>query len=65
MWREVGSLPAILVVVGGLFYTVGAVCFRRGWPKLRPAVFSYHEVWHACTVAAAAAHLAAVWMVAS
>jgi predicted membrane channel-forming protein YqfA (hemolysin III family) len=26
-------------------------------------VFSYHEIWHACTVVAAFAHLAAVWLI--
>jgi hemolysin III len=44
-------------------YTVGALAFRRKWPTLRPATFSYHEVWHAFTIAAAALHLAAVWVV--
>ena len=30
---------------------------------LRPSVFSYHEVWHLCTLAAAASHVAVVWLV--
>jgi hemolysin III len=55
--------PAALLIVGGLVYTVGAVGFARRWPTLTPSVFSYHEVWHACTLTGAAAHLAAVWLV--
>jgi len=29
------------------------------------ATFSYHEVWHALTIAAAGLHFAAVWTVAT
>jgi len=63
LWEHAGIVPALLVMVGGLFYTLGAIWFHRQWPELRPAVFSYHEVWHAFTVIAAFAHLAAVWMI--
>jgi hemolysin III len=56
-------LAVVLLVAGGVMYTVGALAFRRKWPTLRPATFSYHEVWHAFTIAAAGLHLAAVWVV--
>ena len=56
-------VPTILLVLGGVVYTVGALGFSRRWPTLKPTVFSYHEVWHLCTLVAAAAHLAAVWIV--
>ena len=57
------SLAVVLLVAGGVMYTVGALAFRSKWPTLRPATFSYHEVWHAFTIAAAGLHLAAVWVV--
>lgn len=61
-----GTAAAIaLLLAGGAAYTVGAVGFGRRWPTLRPATFSYHEVWHAFTIVAAALHLAAVWTVAA
>ena len=63
VWQRAGVWPVALLGIGGLLYTAGAVGFSRRWPTLRPAVFSYHEVWHALTVMAAAAHLAAVWTV--
>ena len=53
--------PASLLVVGGLCYTVGAVGFGLQWPHLRPAVFSYHEVWHVFTLLATIAHFTAIW----
>jgi hemolysin III len=63
LWRHWGLWPTMLLLVGGIFYTLGAVLFHRQWPKLCPEVFSYHEVWHVCTVVAAFSHLAAVWLI--
>ncbi len=58
-------LPLVLLGLGGLVYTIGALGFSCSWPTLRPGVFSYHEVWHVCTICAAGLHLATVWMVAA
>ena len=65
VWHQRGALAVGLLVGGGVMYTVGAAAFRRQWPTLRPTTFSYHEVWHAFTIAAAGLHLAAVWTVAT
>jgi hemolysin III len=65
VWQSRGALPVLLIGVGGVFYTGGAILFYRRLPRLRPAVFSYHEIWHACTIVAALAHLAAVWVIVS
>ena len=63
--RVGGVVPVALLLGGGLLYTVGAAGFSRRWPTLRPETFSYHEVWHVFTVAAAGVHLAALWIVAT
>ncbi len=63
MWRHAGAWPALCLIGGGVLYTVGAVGFAMGRPKLKPAVFGYHEVWHLFTIAAATAQLVAVWAV--
>lgn len=65
LWNRGGFVPVALLLAGGVMYTVGAFGFGRRWPRLRPATFSYHEVWHAFTLAAAGLHLAAVWTVAA
>ena len=65
LWSRHGSTPALLVVAGGASYLVGAACFARHWPTLRPTVFSFHEVWHVFTVVAAGLQLAAIWMLAT
>jgi hemolysin III len=60
LWVRQGVGPAVLVVVGGVVYLVGAAGFAKRWPTLRPAVFSFHEVWHVFTVVAAATQFAAI-----
>jgi hemolysin III len=63
IWRHAGAVPVALVLAGGLLYTVGAIVFGLQWPRLRPATFSFHEVWHASTIVAAGLHLGAVAIV--
>ena len=44
---------------------VGVVGFAKNFPRLRPTVFSFHEVWHVLTVIAAGVHFAAIWTIAT
>ncbi len=60
MWDEMGVAGTLLVAVGGLLYTVGAVVYATQRPNPSPRVFGYHEVFHALVILAAAAHFAAV-----
>lgn len=50
----------LLIVVGGVFYSFGAVAYAAKRPNPNPRVFGYHEVFHACTLVAAVLHFAAV-----
>jgi hemolysin III len=63
LWMRGGVGPAVLYVGSGSLYIFGAQWFSRTWPRLKPSVFSYHEVWHSFTVAAAAAHFVTVWWI--
>jgi hemolysin III len=65
IWHRFGPEPVVLLFIGGVIYTVGAVFFGRRWPTLRPSVFSYHEVWHAFTLTASGLQLVAVWSIAT
>lgn len=58
--RGVGWAGTALVLTGGLLYTAGAVIYARKRPDPFPAVFGYHELFHALVVAAVAAQYAAV-----
>jgi hemolysin III len=51
--------PALLLLLlGGLLYTIGMVIYATKRPRLWPHVFSYHEVFHLFVVAGSAAHYA-------
>jgi hemolysin III len=58
--ERVGTAALVLFVLGGLLYTGGAVVYARRSPDPVPAVFGYHEVFHACVLLALAAHFAAI-----
>lgn len=61
--RTAGWTPTVLLLAGGLLYSAGAFIYVLRRPDPRPAVFGYHEVFHALVVAAAATHYVAVTMV--
>ena len=50
----------LLVLAGGLAYTVGMVFFVTRRPQLWPRVFSYHELFHVCVVMGSALHYSAI-----
>jgi hemolysin III len=60
VWIHAGAAAAVLMVLGGLLYTAGALSYHRRRPDPYPAVFGYHEVFHACVCAAAACQYAAI-----
>jgi len=58
--REGGVALLTLIVAGGLLYTVGGVVYGLKRPNPSPRWFGFHEVFHACTVAAFTVHYIAV-----
>jgi len=69
-WAGVAVLPQLaarlnpaavaLLGVGGLAYTAGAIVYARLRPNPLPAVFGYHELFHALTLVAAACQYVAI-----
>lgn len=61
-WAGVAALPqvaqnagiacVVLLGAGGLAYTAGAIVYARKKPDPVPAVFGYHELFHALTIVA-------------
>jgi hemolysin III len=47
--------PGGLLAAALAFYLAGALVFITQRPRLWPRIFSYHELFHVCTVAASAA----------
>ncbi|WP_070377625.1 PAQR family membrane homeostasis protein TrhA [Rhodococcus sp. WMMA185] len=61
--HEVGLLPMVLLLIGGLLYSGGAILYATKWPNPWPRTFGHHEFFHAATVIAAMSHYVAVWLV--
>jgi hemolysin III len=60
MWSAMGPGGFALLAAGGLLYTAGAVVYATQRPDPNPAVFGYHEIFHALVIGAAALQYAVV-----
>ncbi|MBS2028562.1 MAG: hemolysin III family protein [Deltaproteobacteria bacterium] len=58
--RGLGAAKLALVALGGVLYTAGAFIYAARRPNPVPGVFGFHELFHALTLGAAAAHYAVV-----
>jgi hemolysin III len=58
--RSGGLLVLVLLLLGGAFYSIGAVVYARQKPDPSPHWFGFHEVFHALTLAAFITHYIAV-----
>ena len=47
----------LLLPLGGLFYSVGAVINLTHWPAIVPGVFAAHEIFHFFVIAGTACHV--------
>lgn len=72
-WAAVMYLPqlwaanltmVILVAIGGLLYTGGAVVYAMKRPNPWPGHFGFHEIFHVCTVLAFLCHWTACLLIA-
>jgi hemolysin III len=57
---RIGAGAVALLATGGLLYTLGGLVYALRRPDPVPAVFGYHELFHALVVAAVAAQYAVV-----
>ena len=53
----------ILILAGGLCYTIGAVAYALKRPNPFPGKFGFHEIFHAFTVAAFLCHWTAEFLI--
>ncbi|MBX6748616.1 MAG: hemolysin III family protein [Micromonosporaceae bacterium] len=60
--RAGGVAVLVLLLLGGVTYTAGAVGYALRWPTGWPRVFGHHEFFHAATLLAALAHHVAVYL---
>jgi len=60
MFSGVGIAGAVLLLVGGGLYTLGAVIYAMKWPNPFPSTLGFHEIFHLLVVAAAVTQFVAV-----
>jgi hemolysin III len=49
------------IVLGGAFYSLGAIVYARKQPDPYPGVFGFHEVWHLFVMAGSLCHYLAMF----
>ncbi len=52
----------VLIIVGGVIYSLGAIVYGVQRPNPSERWFGFHEVFHASTIVAAALHHIAIWL---
>jgi hemolysin III len=60
MASDGGLVPVILIAIGGLLYSIGAVVYALKKPNISLKWFGFHELFHSFTVTAFAVHFVAV-----
>lgn len=60
--HRAGVAAVVLLAVGGLLYTLGAIAYASRRPDPWPRTFGYHEMFHAATLFAAACHYASIFL---
>ena len=64
----VRSLPlsiCLMLLGGGILYSLGAVIYALRWPNPLPRFFGFHEIFHLFVIAGSAAFAGAIWNVAT
>lgn len=60
VWNRLDRSGFVLLAVGGVIYTLGAIIYAGKIPNPSPRWFGYHEVFHLLVVVAVAVHYVAV-----
>jgi hemolysin III len=61
LYASIGLGSMCLLLIGGLFYTGGALIYWIRRPNPWPRTFGYHEVNHLLGLVGAACHYVAIW----
>jgi len=61
LYARIGFESTCLLLIGGLFYTGGALIYWLRLPNPWPRTFGYHEVNHLLGLVGASCHYVAIW----
>ena len=54
--RTMPTAAILWLVIGGLFYTIGAIIYITKFFDFAPGIFGFHEVWHIFVILGAFSH---------
>tara|TARA_Y100001970_G_scaffold66140_1_gene84517 strand:+ start:2206 stop:2844 length:639 start_codon:yes stop_codon:yes gene_type:complete len=63
-WVALSTLGFTLLLLGGVFHTIGAIVYGIKKPDPWPTVFGFHEVFHFCVICGIASHYVLVAFIA-
>ena len=56
IYAALGMYKISLLLIGGVFYTLGAIIYAMKFPNPSPKYFGYHEIFHILVIVAAVFH---------
>lgn len=62
LWRSGSPAVVLLIIAGGLAYTIGAVIYAMKRPNPWPKHFGFHEIFHVGTIIGWGCHVIAVFL---
>jgi len=60
--QAVSAVGLILLVAGGVTYTLGAVIYALKWPKINMKQFGFHEIFHLFVMGGTAFHVVFMYL---
>lgn len=64
VYNQITLNGLILIIAGGVLYSIGAVIFYIEKPNPVPGKFGFHEIWHLFVLAGALTHFAFMFFIA-
>lgn len=61
IWDIVPKVFSYWIIIGGLFYTIGAIIYALQKPNPAPSWFGYHGIWHLFVMGGAFSHFWAIF----
>ena len=61
LWDLLPHWFSYWIIIGGLFYTIGAVIYATQKPDFLPDKFGFHELWHLFVMGGAFSHFYAIY----
>ncbi|MGB9731701.1 MULTISPECIES: PAQR family membrane homeostasis protein TrhA [Calditerrivibrio] len=62
LYKNLNIYGIYLLLMGGLFYTVGAIIYAIKKPDPFPDLFGFHEIWHIFVIAGTLCHFVAIYL---